>query len=219
MPSKEFADLRKSTMRDLSLEGLIHPRVIALMVVAVTGMPGCGKSTVARVLAEKLGYPLLVMGDIVREEVVRRGLELTVYNVEMVAEELRRLSGPGAVAELVVERARSLGSQGVVIDGVRSLEEVRVLSSLGRVYIVAVHSPPNLRYQRLILRRREGDVGGLDEFRLRDEANLRLGIGNVIALADYMIVNNSTLDRLKEEAEKVAGEIRNAIKGCSGGRG
>ena len=188
-----------------------------MIVIAVTGMPGSGKSIVARILAERLGYPLLVMGDIVREEVVRRGLELTVYNVEMVAEELRRLGGPGFVAELVVEKARKLNSQGVIVDGVRSLDEVQILSSLGRVYIVAVHSPPNLRYQRLISRMREGDVRGLEEFRLRDEANLRLGIGSVIALADYMIVNSSTLDKLREEVERIAGEIKDASKGCGGG--
>ncbi len=186
-----------------------------MIVVAVTGMPGSGKSTVARIIAERLGYPLLVMGDVVREEVARRGLELTVYNVEAVARELRELRGPGAIAELIVERARALNAPGIVVDGVRSLDEVKVLSKLGKVYIVAVHSPPSIRFQRMIGRRREGDIGGLEEFKFRDEANLKLGIGNVIALADYMIVNNSTLEKLVEEAERVAGEIENAIRGYS----
>ena len=189
-----------------------------MIVVAVTGMPGSGKSTVARVIARRLGYPLLVMGDVVREEVARRGLELTVHNIEEVARRLRELRGPGAIAELIVEKAKTLNAQGVVVDGVRSLDEVKVLSSLGRVYIVAVHSPPNLRFQRMISRRREGDVSGSEEFRFRDEANLRLGIGDVIALADYMIVNNSTLEKLVEEAERVAGEIENEARGCSGDR-
>jgi dephospho-CoA kinase len=189
-----------------------------VIVIAVTGMPGSGKSTVARVIARRLGYPLLVMGDVVREEVARRGLELTVHNIEEVARRLRELRGPGAIAELIVEKARALNTQGVVVDGVRSLDEVKVLSSLGRVYIVAVHSPPNLRFQRMISRGREGDVRSPEEFRFRDEANLRLGIGDVIALADYMIVNNSTLEKLIEEAERVAGEIENEARGYSGDR-
>jgi len=189
-----------------------------VIVIAVTGMPGSGKSTVARVIARRLGYPLLVMGDVVREEVARRGLELTVHNIEEVAKRLRELRGPGAIAELIVEKARALNTQGVVVDGVRSLDEVKVLSSLGRVYIVAVHSPPNLRFQRMISRGREGDVSSPEEFRFRDEANLRLGIGDVIALADYMIVNNSTLEKLIEEAERVAGEIENEARGYSGDR-
>ncbi len=186
-----------------------------MIIVAITGMPGSGKSTVAKVIAEKLGYPILVMGDIVREEVIRRGLDLSAENIERIARELRALRGPGAVAELVVEKVKALNIPGIVVDGVRSLDEIRVLSRLGRVYIVAVHSPPNLRFQRMISRGRKGDVGGLEEFRFRDKANLELGIGSVIALADYMIVNNSTLDKLVEEAKRVAGEIRDAVRDYS----
>jgi len=188
-----------------------------LIVVAVAGMPGSGKSTVARVIAEKLGYPVIVMGDLVREEVARRGLAITAENVERVARELRELRGLGVVAEMVVERAGSLKAEGVVVDGVRSLEEVRVLSRLGKVYIVAVHSPPSLRFKRMKERGREGDIRSLEEFRLRDEANLELGVGSVIALADYMVVNDCSLEELILRAERVAGEIRGASKGCSGG--
>lgn len=188
-----------------------------MIVIAVTGMPGSGKSTVARVIAEELGYPLIVMGDIVREEVLKRGLEVTPENVERVARELREARGPGVIAEIVVERALLLGNPGIVVDGVRSLEEVSILARLGRVYVVAVHSPPNLRFKRMLARGREGDIRDFDTFKLRDRANLELGIGNVIALADYMIVNNSTLDRLIEEARRVAGEIRDASKGHSRG--
>lgn len=181
-----------------------------MIVVAVTGMPGSGKSTVARVIARRLGYPLISMGDIVREEVARRGLEVNVQNIERVARELRVERGPGVVAEIVVEKARSLNSPGIVVDGVRSLDEIRILSRLGKVYIVAVHSPPSLRFKRLLERGREGDVVSWEDFRLRDEANLELGVGNVIALADYMIVNDSSLEELVEEAERVAGEIGGA---------
>lgn len=54
----------------------------------------------------------------------------------------------------------------------------------------------------------------IEEFKLRDYSNLELGVGNVIALANYMIVNTSTLERLEEEAIRVAGEIRDG-KYCS----
>jgi len=39
--------------------------------VCLTGMPGAGKSTVAAVLKEK-GFSVIIMGDIVRKEAVRR---------------------------------------------------------------------------------------------------------------------------------------------------
>lgn len=171
-------------------------------------MPGSGKSVVAEVIASELGYPILVMGDAVREETLRRGLELTSENVERVARELREERGPAAVAEIVAARLKELGARGAVIDGVRSLSEVELFSTLGKVKIVAVHSPPSLRFERMIARSRRGDVRDEREFRLRDLSNLRLGIGDVIALADYMIVNISDLETLREEAKRVAEKIR-----------
>jgi len=48
-----------------------------MLIIAVTGMPGSGKSTVSKALSQELSAPLFVMGDLVRDEVVRRGLPLT----------------------------------------------------------------------------------------------------------------------------------------------
>lgn len=171
-------------------------------------MPGSGKSAAAKVIAEELGYPIVVMGDFVREETRRRGLELTSENVERVARELREERGPAAVAEMVASHLGSLGVPGAVIDGARSLSELEVFSSLGRVIIVAVHSPPRLRLERMLARSREGDVRNEREFRMRDLSNLSLGVGSLIALADYMIVNISDLATLEREARRVAQEIR-----------
>ena len=46
---------------------------MSVRVVAIAGMPGSGKGEVAAVLAAR-GIPILSMGDMVREEVRRRGL-------------------------------------------------------------------------------------------------------------------------------------------------
>lgn len=45
------------------------------LIIAFVGLPLSGKSTAARV-AENLDFPVVVMGDIIRDEVLHRGLEL-----------------------------------------------------------------------------------------------------------------------------------------------
>ena len=190
-----------------------------MMIIVVTGMPGSGKSVVARRMAEELGWPVYSMGDIVREEVARRGLPLTSPNIERVARLLREERGPAAVAILLVERLRGLSAPGVVIDGARSLDEARVLGGLGRVCVVAVHASPRTRFERIMRRSRRGDAVSWEEFVERDMNNIRLGIGPLIALADYMIVNERSLEDALGEASRIAGEIRRGEgKGCSGGR-
>jgi dephospho-CoA kinase len=190
-----------------------------LMLVSVTGMPGSGKSIVASRIAQILNCPIYSMGDIVRREVQRRGLALTSSNIEKTAVELRKEIGPGAVAILLKHELEKSNSNCAIIDGMRSLDEARLLAKLGPLCIIAVHASPMTRFNRIISRSRRGDASNWQEFIERDLNNLKLGIGNLIALADFMIVNESTLSELEARASKVAEVIRSEQgKGCSGGR-
>jgi len=178
------------------------------IIIAVTGMPGSGKSLVAGEIAAWFGYNVYKMGDVVRGEVKRRGLPLTVENVERVATELRRLYGRGAVARLLLEQLENDPKEGVVVDGIRSMEEARILSGTGRIVIVAVHASPTTRLHRLLAgKRRPDDVSTREELELRDRKNLEYGIGEVIALADYMIVNEGSVEEARAAARNVAERI------------
>ncbi len=189
------------------------------MIVAVTGMPGSGKSVASRMLAERLGCPIVVMGDAVRRETARRGLEVNALNVERVAAELRRQYGMAAVAILVEpDVRRALRERGcVVVDGVRGPAEIEVFKRHGRVCVVAVHASPATRYSRMLKRGRAGE--GFEAFRKRDEANLSFGIGEVIALADYMLVNEWGLEELSKQVDWVVGDVNAGGARCGGGGG
>lgn len=50
------------------------------MIISISGTPGSGKSTVAKKLAEKLGYPRYYMGGLRREKAKEKGLTLEEYN-------------------------------------------------------------------------------------------------------------------------------------------
>ena len=75
------------------------------IVVGVAGMPGAGKATVKE-MVEILGYPVVVMGDEVREETKRRRLKPTPGNVGMVMLKLRKEEGPAVTAKRCVPRSR-----------------------------------------------------------------------------------------------------------------
>jgi len=176
-------------------------------------MPGSGKSVVVEGIAEEFRYPVLSMGDVVREEAKHRGIKGDLKSMMEFAKRLREEMGPTAVAELTSQRIQSINSEVIIIDGVRSLDEVTRFSKEGLVIIVAVHASPRTRFERLVRRGRPDDPSNWEDFRERDLKELSFGIGGVIALADVMIVNEgkNISDIKKEAVSKLREELRNVF--------
>ncbi|HNU36148.1 MAG TPA: hypothetical protein PKJ15_06070, partial [Methanomassiliicoccales archaeon] len=103
-----------------------------------------------------------------------------------------------------------VGEGDTLIDGCRGMSEVNVFrSAFGEhVKIVAVHSAPSTRYPRLVSRGRSDaprDRVGFDE---RDRRELGWGLGETIALADALIVNEGSLDDFRRDARALLKELR-----------
>jgi len=171
-------------------------------IIGVAGMPGAGKATVREIVA-KAGYSVVVMGDEIREEAKRRGLEPTPENIGMIMLKLREEEGPTVVARRCIPKIEEAEGD-VVVDGIRSLQEVREFKKhFPRFSLIAIHASPETRFERLFLRKRSDDPRGWKTFMDRDLRELSVGLGNVIATADYMIVNEGTITQLKRKTHQV----------------
>jgi len=167
-------------------------------IVCFAGMPGAGKSTAAKA-SERLGFKIVSMGDAVREEAVKRGLPLNDENLGAVMLNLRRRSGMGAVARLTLPKIESCRGRLIAVDSVRSIEEVEVFREVGDVRVLAIHASPQIRYSFLKGRGRGDAPLTWKLFEARDERELSVGVGRVIALADEVVSNNSiTVEELQE---------------------
>ncbi|MGQ9468377.1 MAG: AAA family ATPase [Nitrososphaerales archaeon] len=171
--------------------------------ILITGMPGSGKSVV-REIANELGIPVLIMGDVIREEVKRRGLKEEVKSYELIMRDIREKLGSQIVAERTAKKLDYVKADIAFIDGIRSLEEVRYFKTIAKdVHILALLSPFKIRLKRLSSRNRLGDPKTEKELEERDEAELRLGLGDVIAKADSYLVNDDRpIDVFKEDVRK-----------------
>lgn len=184
-----------------------------MRIVAFTGMPGAGKS-VAVEEAKAFGFPVVRMGDLVWEEVRRRGLDLTDKNVGGVATEMRKSHSPDIWAVRTVERigdmAKAKDSGLVVVDGVRNYEEVEAFRRLlGHNFVlVAVHAPENVRYRRLLQRGRADDTHVTeDDIRRRDEREIGWGLLKSIEKADRNLVNEGDLVAFRRAVDGLLKEI------------
>ncbi len=178
-------------------------------VVSIVGMTGAGKSEVSRVF-EKNDFIRIRFGDLTDEEMKKRGLEPSEENERLVRELLRKEHGMAAYAKLNLPRIKeALKTSDVVIDGLYSWEEYTYLKGhYGEdLYLVAVWSSPRTRYARLS--NRSSRPLTLKEAISRDRTELEnTNKGGPIAVADFTIINESSLEKLQQEAKKVIARLR-----------
>jgi dephospho-CoA kinase len=177
------------------------------LVVGLAGMPGSGKSLVVDI-AKELGYSIVVMGDVIREETSKLGLELTPANVGRVMLQLRADGGNTVVAQKCIPKIEAQASGKILIDGLRSLFEAEAFKKhFDKFTLLGVHAPPETRFSRLSSRCRSDDPKGWNVFHERDLRELTVGLGNVIALSEFMVINDSTIEsakvRVKEELHRI----------------
>jgi dephospho-CoA kinase len=174
-----------------------------LMVLGIVGMPGSGKSEAANI-GRKYGFRVVVMGDVIRKEVARRQLSPTPENVGRIMLELRQQHGLSIVAQLCLTHITNTGGDRILIEGIRSMAEVTEFKTTFPQFIVlSIHSSPTTRLQRILNRGRSDDADNHHFFLERDQRELHVGIGSVIALADYMVINEGTLPAFHNQIHKI----------------
>jgi len=164
--------------------------MITLKIIIITGMPGAGKSEVANAF-HNAGFPLIIMGDVIREET-----------------RLRELHGPGAIATRCIDGLCNQESDTIVIEGCRSIAEIDVFDDYAEeVRVVCVHASPKIRYSRLQERNREDAPSTWEIFRERDIREISVGLGGVIALSDIMLINEGTIDKIRNTSKELVEKL------------
>ena len=178
-------------------------------VYGTVGLPGSGKGEAANV-AEAAGVPVVVMGDVIREECRRRGLDPAEHHGR-IAGVLREEEGDDAIAARTLPRIREAAAESdadaVLVDGLRSTVELaRFREAFGDDFtLVAIHAPFDLRAERLGDRGRDASDSNLEALRERDARELDLGLGETLDRADVEIENTGTLAEFRARIYELLG--------------
>jgi len=175
-------------------------------VIVIVGMPGSGKAMASRV-ARDLGYPVLVCGDVIREEAKRRGLPPTPENIGTLMLKIREEEGRAIVACRLIPQIQAQDSDVVVVEGARNIEEIEEFRRHYDVRTLAIHASPLARFSRLESRGRSDDPKSWNDFMVRDQREIDVGIGRLIATADRMIVNEGSVQEFKDNVNKLLKEM------------
>ena len=169
-------------------------------IIAITGLPGSGKTAVSRFL-EKKGFARVRFGDITDDEIRKRGLEFNEKNEEMIRDELRKTHGMEAYAKLSVPRIEQ--HEKVVIDGLYSYDEYTFMKQKygDNVILAVVEAPAETRYGRLGQRKERSFSA--EEAKSRDKSQIeKLNMQRTLDSADVRIVNEGSIEELEKQAEE-----------------
>ncbi len=179
------------------------------VVLAFTGMPGCGKGVAVDFLKDKYDLPVVIMGEVVKEEVRARGLPVDSKHVGPLANQMRKEHGMDVWAKRVVEKLSVLENRVVIIDGTRGPDEIACFRKAfgDGLHLIAVMTSTGTRYQRILDRKRDDDTVDVEGFNARDQRELGWGVGRIIATADHYIMNEGSMEQMWDTVDALYTQI------------
>lgn len=175
-------------------------------IVAIVGMCGSGKS-IASARLEDLGYKKVYFGGVTMEKLKEEGFEITPDNEKMMREKLRSELGMGAYAIVLLPKIKKLAQNNdVVLDGLYSWDELKILQKEFNLTTIAVVADKDLRYERLS-KRIDRPFAKEDAIK-RDISEIEnIAKAGPIAYADYYIFNNGTIQEFHERLDEILNQI------------
>lgn len=191
-------------------------------IIGVVGQIGSGKDTATSFL-EKKGFINFSLSDQIRIELRKRGnVNFTREDIQNLGDELRVENDDDYWARQAWEKAITSGKKKLIISSIRHPAEAEFLKNQTNFYLLAVIADQRLRFKRKLesaqrksdsTRSDDQDILTWEEFKKADDREVKVQkehsqqVSNVVALADFVIENNGTIEELEEKVYQTLGRI------------
>ncbi len=179
-------------------------------IIAVVGMSGSGKSVVVDHLTD-LGFPKVYFGGMILKEMEKRGIGISPETEKNFREMIRETEGKDWVVQQVIKEVHNLiaaGQKRIVLDGLYTWTEYKILKKEfpGQISVLAVVVDKSIRHKRVA--KRPERPFNTEEIQERDRSEIEnLEKGGPIAIADYYLLNNSSVEELETGVDGILKKI------------
>ncbi len=180
----------------------IDMRQKSLTIIGLTGLSNAGKSLISKHM-EKKGFLVFSLGDYIRKELDSKHLEHTYENMRSISLEYAPKENTIIIDKFIEDiQKMDIESEFIILDGIKKLNEIDRLAKSFKVITVAVVASRKTRYRRFNNRGRPDDKL-YKNFLKRDDEEVFYGIGEVIALSDYFLINEGTREEAKKNIDAI----------------
>ena len=155
---------------------------------------------------EKKSFYYFSLSDVIRDEIRARGLQPTRELLIQVGNELRQKFGSHILAERILAKIED--DKHYIIDSIRNPAEVEAFRAAKHFKLVRVEATPEVRFQRILSRRRESDPQTLEEFvdlenREAQGDDTSQNLVKVELMADSTLTNDGALEKLYPQIDEL----------------
>lgn len=181
-------------------------------IIGLSGTNGSGKDTVGKIIADELNYKFISVSDLLRDETIKRGLDISRENTRMISGEWRKEFGESVLIEKALTSYELLENvfSGLIISSLRNSKESERVHQLGGL-VVWIDADPRLRYDRVKQNinsrgRQVNDNISFEQFLVDNQTEMKisktnstLNMAEVKKQSDHIIINEGSLQSLKEQ--------------------
>ena len=182
-------------------------------IIVIVGLPGSGKTLAAEIIKKRFKAATFKSGDIIRDEVKRRGLKYTPENDSKIAHWFNTNGREKLLSRRLWDKVKRSKKDLIVLDGFRAPEQLKHLKETykGKPVVIYMNSSFKVRAERKLRIRRFGKQKNKEYLRHRDKLEKSHGIIETIKKADYTIDNSKlTKKQLESRVVKLMEKITKA---------
>ncbi|MFH1236231.1 MAG: AAA family ATPase [Parcubacteria group bacterium] len=180
------------------------------MIIGLTGPLAAGKGTIVKYLVENYQARQVRFSDPLRDIIHRLYKDQTRENMSHLATFLRSEFGGNILIDTVLEDIKKMDGSLFVLDGMRHIDEYRILSERHDFRMWAVDADMKTRYERIIKRGENASDTTLtyDRFQKQHELITEVHISELMAKAHEHIDNNGSFEDLYAQVEVLMKKLK-----------
>lgn len=185
------------------------------MLIGITGTDGAGKGTVVEYLVKNKGYLHFSSRGVITRELLRSGLPTDRVHLREMGNKLRTEHGNDFLVTFALRLVQPEALEYMIIESIRAVAEAMSLKAQGGI-LLAVDAEQSVRYERITSRNSTTDRVSYEDFVAQEKLEMEdpdphgMQKARVMAMADYTIMNNGSLEELEVEIERALAFLKNA---------